>query len=367
MPSFDEHLSEPDITIDQYVRRTQIALGQTLTRRRAVYLDTKFWILLRDADRNAGTLKNAELLDMLRRGVAEHVLFCPISESTFVELMKQSDPASRLATATLIDELSLSTTLLQEDMRISTEIAHLMYANSGHTNLHPLEHLVWCKLSYVLGIMHPTNTMFDSATERAIQKSFFDHMWTISLSEMITIIGDGEMPGTDLSNIATTLNMGIAAHANELRSFKQSYAAEARGIVDLVGNTTIDVMMSMARDRGITLAQPTPEERRKSENGFKNLLAFALEHEKAHETLRTMHILASLHASLRWNKGRKFKGNDLFDFHHAAAALAYCDAFFTEKSLGTMVTQSNLSLSKLYNCHVVADVEEAINWLLSLD
>lgn len=215
--------------------------------------------------------------------------------------------------------------------------------------------------------MHPTNTPFDAATERAIQKAFFDRMWTITLREMIAIIGNNEVPGSNLSDIAATLNTGIAAHADELRSFEQSYSAEVRGIVDLVGGIAIDIMMSMAHDQGITLKQPTPEERSRSESGFKNLFALALERNKACEALRTMHILASLHASLRWNKGRKFKGNDLFDFHHAAAALAYCDAFFTERSLRTMVTQEHLVLDKLYNCYVTADTEEAVAFVLRIE
>lgn len=360
MPSIADHLAEPDINIGQHARRSQIALGQALAAKHAIYLDTNFWILLRNASKNTGNSKDKVLLDLLRTAVTNGVLFCPISQSIFVELVKQSDKSSRLATAGLIDELSSGVALLEEEMRLSTEIAYFLHANSGHTNLHPLEHLVWCKLSYVLGVLHPTNTVFDIRTERAIQKAFFDHMWTIPLCQFLATIGESPTPPPDLTDIVGTLNSGISMHSTELKTFKQSYAAEVRGIVDLVGGVAIDIVESMARDRGVILAQPSSKERRTSENAFKNLLAAALEHNKSRETLRTMHVLASLHASLRWNKGQKFKSNDLFDFHHAAAALAYCDAFLTDGPLRTMITQEHLALDKLYGCTVVADVDEAI-------
>ena len=112
--------------------------------------------------------------------------------------------------------------------------------------------------------------------------------------------------------------------------------------------------------------EPSPEQRRTIENPFKNLFATSLERDRSRDTLRTMHIMASLHASLRWNKGRKFRGNDLFDFNHAAAALAYCDAFFTERSLRTMVTQEHIALDKLYGCHVATEIDEAIAYLRDL-
>ena len=173
MPSIADHLREPDITIDQHVRHSQIILGQEIAGRNAIYLDMKFWILLREADRHAGTASTAKLLDYLRKGTAKGALFCPISESTFLELMKQADQVSRLATASLIDELSLGIALIEQDLRLETEIAYWMRSISGYTNLPPLEHLVWHKLSHVLGVRHPTKTGFEPTTERALQKSIF--------------------------------------------------------------------------------------------------------------------------------------------------------------------------------------------------
>jgi|SRR5271165_5478853 len=118
--------------------------------------------------------------------------------------------------------------------------------------------------------------------------------------------------------------------------------------------------------RGIRVEDKNERDRLEALTQFKNLLAIALERDQARDILRTMHIQACLYASVRWNKRRKLKGNDLLDFHHAAAALAYCHAFFTERSLKALITQHHLALDKCYKCRVIASVDEAVEYVTNL-
>ena len=60
------------------------------------------------------------------------------------------------------------------------------------------------------------------------------------------------------------------------------------------------------------------------------------------------------------------RGNDLDDFGHAAAALGYCSAFFTEKALRSMVTARHIKLDELYQCYVVVDVDDAVDYTSEL-
>ena len=76
-------------------------------------MDLRFWIFLRDVE--LGRNDNQELIKLLDRIkflVDEGLVICPISETVFIELMKQSDHETRLATARLIDRLSLGVTLV---------------------------------------------------------------------------------------------------------------------------------------------------------------------------------------------------------------------------------------------------------------
>jgi len=49
------HLAFPDVSIDQHVKRRVVALGHSLDDGAAIYLDTKYWISLRDCATDART------------------------------------------------------------------------------------------------------------------------------------------------------------------------------------------------------------------------------------------------------------------------------------------------------------------------
>jgi hypothetical protein len=369
--TFEHNQRTPEVSLEAHVRRTRVALGEAVTRKTVVYLDTNYWICLRQAAQGAPNADSAyaTLLEWLRKAVAAGMLVCPISASTFLELMKQADPVSRLSTASLINELSEGVALIEEQERFETEIAYFIHAKSGDIELlHPLKHLVWCKLSYVLGFVHPTETPFDVATELAIQKAFFDHLWSRSLADIIPKLSDpsGIIEAGDFAAIAERLNQANALHAGDLRTYDDAYSAEVRGLVDSVGSMALDVLEKMARKRGFAVEDITETHRLEDIKKWKNLLSFALESDRARDILRTIHIHACLHASVRWNKKRKLKSNDLLDFHHAAAALAYCNAFFTERSLRTLATQGHLALDARYGCRVIASADDAVDYVRNL-
>jgi hypothetical protein len=366
------HRAAPGISIDQHVKRRVVELGQSLDNRAAIFLDTKFWILLRDcASGSWAGAAETELLQRLRALVAAGKAFCPISESIFLEFMKQDDVASRLRTATLVDELSLGVTLLDLPSRMATEIARFFHSteiNGG--DLHPLQHLVWSKLPYALGFVHPANTGFDAETELALQKAFFDKMWTIPLTEMFSTVGETPGPGgLDFGGALTSLNEGVAQHTGVIKSFTQAYADELRGMVSLCGNMAMEVLSELMGKR-TALPPPPPGsgEWKKAQRYCENILYFSLkDNPEARKQLPTLHIEASLHAALRWDKRRRFTANDLYDFVHASAALGYCRAFFTEHGLCSMVSAKNVALDRFYQCCVTSDVPGAIRYLESLE
>ena len=332
----DAHRANPEVSIDQHVERRVVALGRSLDACTAIYLDTKFWIILRDCAEGKRTDPAAlELLHRLRRLVAEGKVFCPVSESHLFEFLKQDDMSSRLETARIVDELSLGVALLEHRMRMGTEVAHFVHGFEGDADaLHPLRHLVWTKLGYVGGFVHPSGTGFDAETELAMQKAFFDRMWITSFEEMFETLGTGSPPdGLDFDT--SRLNQGVAQNADQIGSFAQAYAAELGGAVELGADMAMDVTGDLFQKK--TGGQP-PErgsaEWQKFWNQWANLLLVALKtRTQVRQQLRTLHIHASLHAAFRWDKARRFTSNDFYDFEHASAALAHCQAFFTEHPL----------------------------------
>jgi hypothetical protein len=357
-----------DVSLDAYVRSLQIELAHTLENKKAIYLDIKFWIILRDV---VAGLRNdpaeLDLLLLLREGVVKGILFCPISDSTFAELLKKADLVSRKVTASLIDELSLEITLIPYELRANTELAHFPHSARTPHEVLPLNHLVWSKLSYVMGFLHLWGTAFDQATELAMQKMFVDHMWTLSMREMIDRIGDHMLPNLDrFDALAQRLNELNARYATELRTFAQTYDNEIHGILDAFNDVAIDIVEQMVHSEYDNKPPLNPDQRKEEGRQLHNMLFAAFKKEATKDALPTLHILASLYAAVRWNKMQQLKANDFLDFQHATAALGYCDAFFTERSLRSMVTASYIALDRRYACHVVANPEDAVAYLRGL-
>lgn len=365
--TIDEHLASPGVTLDQHVRQAQLALACSLEGQRAIYLDVKYWIILRDAATGAVASGDAvELLMRLRELTGGRQAFCPISESTFAELFKQRDEKTRRATASLVDELSGGVALVPFYDRMILELRHFIQTQSGKVPLTPPESLVWSKHGYVLGFLHPSATPFDPATELALQKAFFDYLWSYSLTEMIDQIGEKLPPDEDrFGKLAVDLNAGNEEHASELRSFEQTYAVELRGAIDLVAPQVAEYVLDVVVGR-VGEGMPRQGPRWNAYlHEWKSYLFSSLKSNEVKNALPTLHINTCLHASVRWNKAHKLDANDFYDFHHAAAALGYCDVFLTERPLKAMVTAGHVALDKRYDCGVAANVAEALALLTS--
>ena len=364
--ALNRHRASPHVSFIEHVRESQTALANSLKSRKAVYLDTKYWIILRNAAMgDVARVDGGRLLSRLRALASTGFAFCPISESSFAELFKQRDPITRRATAAMIDELSMGVTLVPFYDRIPLELQYLIERGMNYEQARHPSGLVWLKLPYALGLVHQTETPFDAATELMLQKGFFDYLWTVSMTDIVDQIGEARQHDDMFDALAKRLSGEVDEHADELKSFGQAYEAEA---------AAADIYATTAAHMSSDLVERV-EGRRMERNGppWEGLIAFwanflpkALQTDRGRELLPTLHIHTSLHASVRWNKGQRFKANHFYDFHHAQAALAYCDVFLTEQPLKAMVTANHVALDKLYGCDVAATIEEALMALEAL-
>lgn len=364
MSRIEYHQNHPDISTDDYAASCHEELGKSVSQRARVYLDTKYWVILRDVVLNrSNVLEAPSLLEALRKGVKSKQIICPLSESTFLELMKQNDPATRLASASLVDELSEGVCLRPTMERANLEMQHFLSASLGKGNLPPLETLVWSKVSYALGVTHPSNSIFPPEVMQAVQKAFFDQMWELSMTSMESLLAGSQPPSDNFEGAVERINTESARYAPDLRSFKDAYRAEVRGYMGLFMRHARQLIEELKP----APTTPTSEQAIEFERMLLNLFAAAIEKPDIPKTLRTFHIGASCHAAVRWDKKRKLEANDLYDFHHAEAAMAYCDAFLTEKSLKTMLSQKHLGLLETFKCQPLAGCQEALTWVTGVN
>lgn len=352
--------------MDHYVRTRQIALARSIQARKKIYLDTRFWILVRNVvQEERVSLGERDLLALLRQGVADGIFVCPVSDSTFVEVMEQTySPTRRIATAALIDELSLGVSLTRGDSRAATEIAHFFYRAQGQTNLYEMQQLVWTRLSYALGYLHPTVAGLDANIELEMQQEIFDLLWERSLSDMVSTIGEA-IPRKEkgLDGAAATIDADIKFYQASLKSYQQTYRDEVVGAADNCCDFVVEFLALQAERAGHAPPAKDSPDWRALKLTSRDILVAAFTKPETRRSLRYMHIHAAMHAALRWNKGTKFTSNHLFDFEHASAALAYCDAFFTEGFIANTANARHTNLVELNGCQTTSSVDEAVQIL----
>src|SRR3982751_719450 len=93
--------------IDDYVRRQRSQLAERMASIKRIYLDTKYWLFLRDVKAGAPRSYTHQLIyEKLLALVSTGSVVCPASDTVLHEVFRQADPSTRLMTATVIDELS---------------------------------------------------------------------------------------------------------------------------------------------------------------------------------------------------------------------------------------------------------------------
>ncbi|MGL6535676.1 hypothetical protein ACSZNU_00975 [Aeromonas hydrophila] len=364
--AFEFHRRHPEISLGQYVKAKSLALAESIQDLEKIYLDQRFWVLLRDAHMGRSKIQSAgALLSAIRSAVKSGKVLCPISESVFLELLKQQDLTTRQATAELIDEFSHGITLVPYEQRVAQELISVIAVQTpNRAKYHEPKDLVWSKLSYVLGVVHPSETVFTPEEELVIQKSFFDHMWQIPLVEVLSYLEDKTFfPPEKFGETAGKLNELNRSHQDEVKKFRQVYLDEIRGALSLFMH--IPRMWSETEYERVsgTSAACSDHEMQEREQKWHTVFGNLVTEKSVARRLPSLHVSALCHAAVRWDKGRKLVANDFYDFHHAAAAVGYCSAFMTEKPLKSLLQQKHLQLVNDYPCVVIADINEAVEWV----
>jgi len=357
------HQQHPEVSLERYVRSKVLATADRVLVRKSVYLDTRFWILLRDTCLGRGKDPiHQQMLDQLRRLVDSGKVICPINANTLAELLKQRDQTTRLVTAKLIDELSLGIALQSEAERTGTELMHCVQLSlRGPIALEPLERLVWTSPTYVLGHTFPTLESLSEDELLAYQKAFTDYFWDFPLADQLSYLKEipAELNGR-WKVLADKLNREIKEHDQKALPFDELHLHEFRGGLELYLPTLEKIFSHLYKNEmGVP---PSEDTRRQFAPQLINLLVESLRTDKIGRQLPTLIIRAGLHAGVRRNRGRQFSGNDLHDFGHATAALAYCDYFATDRSLHHLVV-NELKFDQRYETLVVAEPRDLLGML----
>lgn len=355
-----QSIAEILIKIDNYIKNHRLEISKLIKGKTIIYLDTNYWLNLRDQSRESEPNKRILLDNIIELSDSGKCIF-PISEVTFWEFLKQSDLETLKETSILVDKLSKGISMINSNERRVLEFKHFYYKNTGQDTFE-LNELIWTKLSFLLGYEFIARLKTEE-----LQKSFFDFVSNSTLVDIITYIHkDGviKKPFYFKDNIET-LNQGKQKHANDNNSFKQMFLSELGGYLDNYQEVFNDVIYSIFLKKNKSEFSQIERDSVGKDNSFKNLIYNGFKTSKLTTELPVFRVVPELFASARWNKNRIFTdGNDTLDFIHASFALPYCDYFFTEGDLKSMIRQTKLD--ELYGCHVESKQKPIIKELLKI-
>jgi hypothetical protein len=329
-----------------------------------IYLDTKYWLLLRDVATGRSYIKaHKALLQKLLELVQSGRVVCPVSDMLLSELLTQSDSETRMATAEVMDQLSGGIAIVTLEERIQTEILHWIrtYTLPKEVVL-PLNQLVWTKSAHFYGYALPIKTGFPLKDEATVQKAWFDTLGLVSIAELLRAVGsDNITPLLNPPDIASQLNEGKFTNIVSGYSFKELLLNEVRGGVDAYWPYFRTALASLFEST--TSKRPIMTDDDEIRNITTNLIVAAIENEKIGAHLPSLRILTGINATIRWNSNRKYKRGDWMDMMHAAISLPYCDVFLTDRSFATLLCNPPLEYDRLYHTSVVSTEMDALSVL----
>lgn len=366
----DEHLKHPEVSVQDLVKTKFNELSDSLQHKKKIYLDTCYWIRIRDAE--LGRAKSAtfdKILKCLRQLVADGKIVCPISDVTFIEILSQTDHHTRNTTAKLCDELSCRVALRSEKFRTESEIETFLRdpSSTGKSNLLAK---VWVRPCFIFGDLPvPYSIQISKELNNAFQKCTMESLWDNTSFLDISSQSKDSRGNLDWSErTANQINTDKVKWEHEIPTFKKALMSEIRGILSVNSEHAGNVLIRMFLERGGSKDALDMNVIETTRESMHNLLANALilAPEKIASHLPTTYVHSLCHAAIRYDKKRKFNGNLLRDLHHATAGVSYFDAMFTEKPLHVLLTARHVNVNTIFPCQIFSEEENVLQYIENL-
>ncbi|HEU6449400.1 MAG TPA: hypothetical protein VFV23_13290 [Verrucomicrobiae bacterium] len=362
--AFQAHREHPEISSRAYRARRRLTLGKSVAKKIRIYLDTRYWIHVRDARQGKPEKpEHEQIYKLLHQLVLDGKVLCPASFPAFDELLKHKDKQVRLASAETLDELSNQVCLINHIELTRAEIMGLFRRFTPNYPLPaPMLECVWTKAGFFSGEMVPTNKTIPPDFERAFQKAFEDQWARLEFSYIV----EGYFKSNREENsedFVRQLNDSISKFSATAKSQRQLYKAQFLSLFQEHNDLIADVMRQLCKDIfGKTFEQCTDF----LEPLFEQVLQRAFSLKETAFDLPGIHIWSSLLSAIAWDKRHPFTAHDIHDVMHAHSALPYYNYVFVERRFSHLMTTPPNKLAETYGakvCWKEADVIKELELL----
>jgi len=354
--AWKRHRAQPRLSSSEYLHGLHRDLNRRLHSVRLVYLDTCYWIRLREVVMNdpRADPRFVSILAKLRELKAKGKIFCPFSFLTFIELNKQTSDNTRRAMAALIDELAEGICLQPphaiDRIELHNQILQFVLGKSASQ----LNEWIWTKAGWVCGELLPESDAFEGEDKEVIKKIFTDLAWNGRLVDLVEFLPKAQEP-PHLQELAELFNQDAKIYRSSKMSYAQVLEQEKAHQVRALLRTNLPAIAEEIK------AQYPAECAR-----FELQDASAQRPDPA--MLPSVQIRAAIHASYFVSTPTmRFEAADLIDAMHASLAVPYCDILFVERPLAHRLTTKPIDFGKIYGKAITGDADEFAKWLSRID
>lgn len=355
------HEETEEISSSEYRLHMRSMLSRLLRTRLRIYLDTAYWVRLRDCELGRPRSKQDEALySLLATAAKKRLVVVPVTEPLLREIMKQTVAATRAATAAVVDRISYNVALTGARARAIHEVNDWYRALAGEESVgNGLFDWTWAV--HLFGEMRPKVTIDDERLAARLEKALEDEMATTLFSSMVEQLYRNEMEFEDSwARIAEENNRLKQTVWDPEMSFSEVYLEECQGYWNSMWPFFMEHAENVLRKAPFLKGSETEEQ---LFDHTSRLVKASIQLDQLGVFLPGMQIHAGANAALRTQKGRQFKAGDAEDHYHAIAALPHCDIFATDRSFRHLLTTKPLELDLRFQCQVVASGEELVEIL----
>lgn len=356
----------PTTEVDSYLYLYRRQLERGLSQCSRIFLDTNYWVQLRDAVMGRADGEAVVLLGLIREVVGSRRAICVGHISSVSEIAKQGGESLK-ASARLFDELTEGLVAASPQELRFFELLQFMAARSGQPS--PSGTACWTKIGQVAksGIPNYLPPSCSEADRRVVEKCALDAIWNMTLEDVFALFG-----WQVRETLSTDVDSDVIGQVEALKStHKAAQRSRQMARIEEFSSLMHSSLLSEFVEQFIVLGRSVgkPVERDAALRRLQRVIDLAIKDFKD-ETLDLLLPNAAITTELfvlheRSSTTRRLTTNDWQDWQHAAVALPYCDYFLTERHLANQLTNV-LHADRQYSCRVVSDIRQAIEEMRQL-
>ncbi|RZK37781.1 MAG: hypothetical protein EOO90_24320 [Pedobacter sp.] len=329
----DHHKHHPEQSLKEYKKESDKQIEIEVTPMKKIYLDTYIWInMLKALQNHDKSSIYYDIFQILKIKVRAGILICPFSETLFTEVLKQSDLASRRATAQVADVLSANFCIKPFYYIVQCEVFNLNLFLKGQDGA--IESYKWSK---AIGLIGDLKLSSNETTPESLllQKCIYDGTLLTSIQEIIAD-HDQFKHSNDISNWHTDFFNMVK---------KKQESSSVNNLDKILINELTSSFKSVAEFLNLGNLSISSDFIKCNMSAIKNYCSL-------------LFTFSSIHAYLQRDKSRIIKINDFYDIIHSSLAIGTCDYLFTERSFAALI--KTLKLDNLYNIGVHSNPNEIL-------